>query len=75
MATQSNLKSGTDPEVIKSIPHAPIRGPLYWDWRCLRCDDPVSAPQHRLSQRLMSAVSHIKHRENATVADLKGESK
>ena len=21
----------------------PRRGPLYWDWRCLNCDRPISA--------------------------------
>ena len=21
--------------------HAPRPGPGYWDWRCLRCDEPV----------------------------------
>ena len=23
--------------------HAPVPGPQYWDWRCLRCDQPVNA--------------------------------
>lgn len=22
--------------------HAPKPGPLYWDWRCLRCSEPVA---------------------------------
>lgn len=24
------------------LDHAPKPGPMYWDWRCLRCSEPVA---------------------------------
>jgi hypothetical protein len=26
----------------RDIMHQPEPGPIYWDWRCLRCGEPVS---------------------------------
>lgn len=29
-------------DIIWLVDHRPIPGPDYWNWRCLRCGEPVS---------------------------------
>ena len=47
--------------------NTPRTGPLYWDWRCLNCDQAIK-DHPRLSQRLMSAVRRHWPFKNAKAA-------
>jgi hypothetical protein len=31
----------SDPPIQVIYDHAPQPGPMYWDWRCLTCSEPV----------------------------------